>query len=139
MDKLGQLPGEIILLIIDHIPDRDLYTCALINKAFYVTANPLLWRAPALENENTAHTFINCIMKAQNFVGQHIRSLKLYSKWTHADLLVLTLYVGQLEELCIFAGDWITDASLMYLAKDCPISKPFIFIAHSLHTIPSMH
>ncbi|ORZ07167.1 hypothetical protein BCR42DRAFT_154821 [Absidia repens] len=138
MNNLGQLPGEIISLIIDDIPDRDLYTCALINKVFYATANPLLWRAPALENETKAHAFINCIMQARHPVGQYIRSLKLYSKWTDADLLVLTLYAGQLEELCIFAGDWLTDQSLVYLAKDCPHLKT-VYLHCPLITHQSIH
>jgi hypothetical protein len=109
MNHLARLPNEILITILTTTPSDDdsfwttepmyswdtvnlrpsidnkirLYQCALVNKAFYAAANPLLWRQPISEPDqmNTiaedTQSFLRCLESScrQAFLVHQLRHL----------------------------------------------------------------
>ncbi|CAO3593728.1 unnamed protein product [Absidia cylindrospora] len=118
-------------MIVDHVSDfhqRDLHACSLVNKQFHEVTNPLLWRAPKLDNDLALNRLITYLIDAESpsHLTNQIRSLTLHGEhWTDTYLLLLLPYIRHLETLNI--GDStnkdnitkITNESLKHLPRHC--------------------
>ncbi|CAO3601101.1 unnamed protein product [Absidia cylindrospora] len=128
MNNLGQLSAEIIPSIIQHVAERDLYSCTLINKHFYTITSPLLWRSIHVSDNKTNGTtttlsqrFLDgLIVAARSSVGQYVQHVQIEGRfWTDTTLLVLLERIPRLVSLHIGVKTRITDHSVQQLGRHC--------------------
>ncbi|ORZ11587.1 hypothetical protein BCR42DRAFT_421384 [Absidia repens] len=145
-----QLANEIVTKIINYVIEpsqrhayrddnrqteqqHDLYTCALINKQFYVLVNPMLWREPVLLNiepHSQIQRLLDCLadtqLQQQQSLGRYVKKLRLQNTFcTDTELLLLMTHVRHLETLSIenvtytYDAPPITNTSLQHLPRYC--------------------
>ncbi|ORZ07178.1 hypothetical protein BCR42DRAFT_426466 [Absidia repens] len=126
MNHLGQLPSEIISLILQHVSEQqDLYTCTLVSHQFYAETNPLLWRSPRIRNDTAVQQFMNTITTTTTTSPcRHgeVRHLELVDWiWSDTQLMTLLEHIGYtLASLALYNTTHITDASMQHGARYCP-------------------
>ncbi|ORZ07142.1 hypothetical protein BCR42DRAFT_456131 [Absidia repens] len=127
MNNLGDLPAEIVTLIVEQlISPQDFYACTLLNKQFYTVTNPFLWHTVVIRNKTVLLKVISGVVETSSSsaqLGYYIREIEFgsyVSDVSDATLLLLVIHLPCLEHLKIARGNRITDASLQYVPQYCP-------------------
>ncbi|ORZ07181.1 hypothetical protein BCR42DRAFT_426469 [Absidia repens] len=121
MINLGEFPVEIISLIVKNVDEDDLYTCALVNKLFYETANPLLWQTPNVDHESVFTQVITGMLHSSSQkLGQYIQHLEFGFPITEALFLLFMKHTPNVEKLAIHIGEYISDTTFEHLPRLCP-------------------
>ncbi|KAI8330620.1 hypothetical protein BC941DRAFT_475486 [Chlamydoabsidia padenii] len=134
------IPFELLELIITHVGDKkDLLQCTLVNKLFYVVANPKLWHSPIHyvgSSKYTVKPVLNSLQLADSCshlhpvpLGSYIRKLSFCYTYYHQsgnllgespwDLISLLERTSKVEEL-ILEGNALTDEHMNRIAYLCP-------------------
>ncbi|SAL97680.1 hypothetical protein [Absidia glauca] len=136
MSRLGDAPIEVLSLVLNNVYQQsDLYQCALVNKSFYATANPLLWREPQLVASGTKRKVTErkdtiCFRLQQSLrqadkhclhstpLGHHVRKLNVsYGNCLH-DLHTVINNVPLVKELVIDIKQ-LQDKDIEQIALNC--------------------
>ncbi|SAL97688.1 hypothetical protein [Absidia glauca] len=161
--SLGDAPNEVLSLVLNNVDQqRDLYQCALVNKNFYATANPLLWHEPQQATGVDVHEETILFRLEQSFrlphdqclhstpLGHNVRKLDASKFNDLQDLravinnvpLLEELFIGMLWEL-FFRIDKLNDKDMEQIALKCPqlkcLSLNLIFDASDRFFDPFRH
>jgi hypothetical protein len=139
MSNFCDAPIEVLFLVLNNIDQQsDLYQCALVNKTFYATANPLLWREPQLVVSGTKRKETILFRLKQSFrlphkyclhstpLGHNIRKLDASQINRLQDLRVVINNVPLVEELVI-GIEKLKDKDMERIALNCPPLKCLSF------------
>ncbi|CAO3601140.1 unnamed protein product [Absidia cylindrospora] len=111
---------QIVSLIVNYIGQRDLYTCTLINKRFYLATKPLFWETAHVRNDSKARRFLRAVDDALPSVGHYLRHIDLGDMvWSDMTFLVLMQHIRHLKSLYIRNGEYITDRSFSHFPRGC--------------------
>ncbi|SAL97678.1 hypothetical protein [Absidia glauca] len=134
MSSLGDAPIEVLLLVLNNVDQQsDLYECTLVNKSFYATANPLLWRAPRMAGGfNREDTILFRLKKSFRLrhkhclrstpLGHNVRKLDASEDDHLLDLRAVINNVPLVEELVIGIEN-LKDKDMERIALNCPQLK----------------
>ncbi|SAL97682.1 hypothetical protein [Absidia glauca] len=135
MSSLGDAPNEVLSLVLNKVDQQgDLYQCALVNKSFYATANPLLWRQPQEVTDVCVLEDTILFRLKQSFrlphdqclhstpLGHNVR--KLYATMLNSlqDWRAVINHVPLVEELVIEIQD-LPEKDIEWIALNCPHLK----------------
>lgn len=120
MNKLSQLPSELISLILAHVDKRDLYACTLINTLFYWETMPLLWRQLDIDSDVTLDKVTTTMATSPHSPGDHVRGMVMTFNLSDAALLAFSRHVPFVEEMRLLVADDISDTSLQHVPRYCP-------------------
>ncbi|CAO3588356.1 unnamed protein product [Absidia cylindrospora] len=107
---IGHVSTELVSFIIQCVDQRDLYACALINRACHVITTPCLWRT--LHDKNIG-TF------DYTTLGHHVRHGQFYDLDNTTFLLIMQ-HCPRLQTLHVDSARYIKDTSLQQLPRHCP-------------------
>ncbi|SAL97681.1 hypothetical protein [Absidia glauca] len=135
MSSLNDAPIIVLFLVLNNLDQQsDLYQCALVNKTFYATANPLLWREPQLVASGTLRRDTICSRLKQSFrqtdehcvhstpLGHNVRKLNISHKTFLQDLHSVINNVPLVEELVI-GVQRLKYQDMIRIALNCPQLK----------------
>ncbi|ORZ07131.1 hypothetical protein BCR42DRAFT_456124 [Absidia repens] len=120
MGNLGQLPTEMVLLIMQHLSRWDIHTCAHINKHWYIATMPLRWRSLRIGKRIDLKSFTAKTLESPCNAGGCIRHLTFTTPLTDTILLLLMKHLIHLESITLKACQDITDKSFQHLPRHCP-------------------
>lgn len=127
MSVISTLPIEIMSKILGLLESGDKYKCMLVNKEFYSSTMPELWRNLVISTMNQLYRFINCLNGAENQIGINIKSIRFgwYSYVSDDELLYILALAPNLEELKISYAQELTDKSIMAIPQYCKFLTHF--------------
>jgi hypothetical protein len=135
MSNLGDAPHEVLSLVLNNVDRRgDLYQCALVNKNFNATTNPLLWREPRLMTLGTLRKDTICFRLKQSLLqtdkhclhssplGHYVRKLNASHDNCLQDFHSVINHVPLVKELVIGIKK-LKDKDIERIALNCPQLK----------------
>ncbi|CAO3601121.1 unnamed protein product [Absidia cylindrospora] len=125
MTGLGNLPTELLSLILEYVDNCDRKSCALLNKRFHAVTNPFLWRALRLFNYRKYIKVRSIIKHSKYTLGQHVRTLLLFVPFKHCALLPFLNHLPLLEILGLpgTSEGNIPDTIFRHVPRLCPHLK----------------
>ncbi|CAO3601119.1 unnamed protein product [Absidia cylindrospora] len=130
MTNLGDLPVEILSLIIRHLENRDRHSCTLVNKRFHTVANPILWALLMVFHEPEFVNWRSTITHSNRALGQHVRALGVLVPVKSRSLLSFLKRLPLLQRLLIYrhgsTGRNIPDTIFQQVPRLCPHLKSLV-------------
>ncbi|ORZ07158.1 hypothetical protein BCR42DRAFT_456142 [Absidia repens] len=125
MNKLDDLPTEILSLVLQYIDIRDQTNCTLVNKQFHTLTNPLIWRCLILDPPISDKVTTTILHSTSPALGRHVRCLLYFVPFDSQAFLSLLECLPLLEILNVpgFTRRNIEDDVMQHIPRFCPQLK----------------
>ncbi|RHZ71183.1 hypothetical protein Glove_261g66 [Diversispora epigaea] len=117
------LVDDVIILILDHVDQKTLYSCLFVNSKLYQLTLPTLWRSPRFMKFRNVLIFQQCLQPRPH-MEKYIKELCFnrlgFCNYLDDELLIqITKSCKYITKLDLSFAGMITDAALTIISKHC--------------------